>query len=79
MGMEGGEVDGCSSFGVKSVIKRAIICYGFFYNTPAELVTFLKNEKIECENFHYVELDSENFQDERKTREELVIEGCRSM
>ena len=39
-----GPVDAMSGFGVKSVVRRAIVTHDFFYSSAEDLLVFLKKE-----------------------------------
>ena len=73
-----GLVDAMSGFGVKSVLRRAIVTDDFMYNTADELVSFLKETFKDDQHKHYKLLPSDLIEECRKEKGEgIFIKGCK--
>ena len=71
-----GLVDAMSGFGVKAVLRHAIVTQDFFYNTAEDLLNFLK-VSMSGKCYHYQILAKESLDVDRENRQELFIAGCR--
>ena len=73
-----GLVDAMSRFGVKSVLRGAIVTDNFMYNTADELVSFLKETFKDDQHKHYKFLPSDLIEECRKEKGEgIFIKGCK--
>ena len=71
-----GLVDAMSGFGVKAVLRRAIVTQDFFYNTAEDLLNFLK-VSMSGKGYYYQILAKESLDVDRENHQELFIAGCR--
>ena len=71
-----GLVDAMSGFGVKSLVRRAIVTENFWYESVDELLAFLKKIKSE-EVYYYSIIHESELTAFRANKDELPIKGCR--
>lgn len=71
-----GLVDAMSGFGVKSIIRRAIVTEDFWYETLDDLIPFLEKYKND-KRYYYTTLDKDKIIETREEANDLPIKGCR--
>ena len=74
-----GLVDAMSGFGVKSVVRCAIVTQDFWYETPDDLIPFLRKSKADKDNRYYHCIDKDYLRLNRQPKEDsdiLLIKGC---
>ena len=69
-----GLVDAMSGFGVKSIVRRAIVTDDFYYDSDEQLCAFLKTKKS-LPKYSYTTLSVDTL-DEEIDRESLPIDDC---
>ena len=75
-----GLVDAMSGFGLKTPLRRAIVCENFWFNTSKELYDFITEKYSTDTSKIYVNIPAADLTTKRGKKseeEEIVIKGCR--